>query len=68
MGSYGEVAVKAVDLVTAKNLTAPEAWKVAAKTVFPQSAASQEKGCPKGAFLGLCAAGILELRSLVRVY
>ena len=60
MKTYGDVAEKAVELITAKSLPAFEAWKVAAKFVFPQSVASQEKGCPRSAFLGLCAAGIVR--------
>lgn len=35
-----------------------DAWRRAAAVTFPGSMASQAKGCPKDAFLGLCEAGL----------
>ena len=37
-----------------------EAWVDAARKIFPTSSALQNKGCPKGAFLGLCNRGMIE--------
>jgi hypothetical protein len=37
-----------------------EAWERAVVEVFPDSPSSQEKGCPKGAFLGLCQEGLVK--------
>ena len=55
VGQYGQAAVNAVKLYTDKRvLSVPEAWKQAtAKILHP-------KGCPKGAFLGLCEEGLVE--------
>jgi hypothetical protein len=37
-----------------------EIWLRSAKEVFPLSKSSQEKGCPKGTFLGLCEEGLVK--------
>jgi hypothetical protein len=61
MPKYGEAAVAAVQMLTqggAKD--APEAWNCAVKKFFPGRPASQLKGCPRGAFLGLCQEGLVE--------
>lgn len=55
MGKYGETALQAVKMVQNGSAEDPiSAWNQAAFRMFPNSKASQEKGCPKGAFLGLC--------------
>lgn len=60
MGSYGDVALKATALFTAGRAGSPaEAWKVAAREVFTNRSASQKKGCPRGAYLGLCQQGLV---------
>lgn len=60
MGKYGQVALRATALVTKRGyMSPPEAWKVAAREVFPDSPASQTKGCPKSAYLGLCEEGLV---------
>ena len=61
MGKYGEAAVIAVNKYIAMSEPCPEAaWKYAVKKVFPGSIESQNKGCPKGAFLGLCSDGVVN--------
>lgn len=61
MSKYGETALLATDLVVSKKAPDPEvAWKQAARKVFPAGKALQDKGCPKGAFLGLCRAGLVQ--------
>lgn len=60
MKGYGDVALRATELANAKGLSPREAWDAAAWLLFPRSKASREKSCPKGAFLGLCAAGLVD--------
>jgi hypothetical protein len=60
MGKYGECAVLAVDRITNSLEDPKTAWKNAAVAVFPLSKSSQAKGCPKGAFLGLCGEGFVK--------
>jgi hypothetical protein len=60
MGKYGECAVLAVDRITNSLEDPKTAWKNAAFAVFPLSKSSQAKGCPKGAFLGLCGEGFVK--------
>jgi hypothetical protein len=61
MGKYGRVALRATHLVRERSCRSPvEAWSVAVREVFPTSPTSQKKGCPKGAYLGLCEAGLVD--------
>lgn len=58
MGKYGKAAIRARDLLKAEGLLdPPAAWNKAVSEVFPDSPSSQEKGCPRGVFLGLCSDG-----------
>jgi hypothetical protein len=50
------VALRATDINRAGRRPA-DAWAEAAAEVFPDSPSSQVKGCPMGAFLGLCEEG-----------
>lgn len=60
MGKYGKAAIRAHELVTADSaLDLASAWNLAVKELFPKSSSSQKKGCPRGAFLGLCADGLV---------
>ena len=60
MGQYGRVAVLARELyITGKAPTPREAWVQAAARII-SSASSREKCCPRDAFLGLCAAGLID--------
>ena len=50
---YGQAA-----LLAAQSSGNPvDRWLTATATIFPKSPSSQVKGCPKGAFLGLCEEG-----------
>ena len=60
MSKYGDVAALAVTLVRERQMSPPEAWAEAAVSIFPNSESSRAKGCPKGAFLGLAAAGLIN--------
>ena len=61
MSEYGETAVLAVQRLNTKEESDPlDACKNAAKRIFPVSKDSQDKGCPKGAFLGLCSEGLIH--------
>ena len=60
MGKFGTTAVIATNLITSKRESDPrDAWVKAALTVFPESESSRKKGCPKGAYLGLCEDGFV---------
>ena len=56
MREYGDVAVGATELARG-GLQPSEAWEEATRTIFPHSQSLQDKGCPRGAFLGLCEDG-----------
>ena len=58
MTKYGKVAVRAHALAVS-GADPREAWRAAALQEFPTSESSRKKGCPRGAFLGLCEAGLL---------
>lgn len=60
MGKYGEAAIAATALAKSKSIDVRDAWVAATKQVFPSQVASQAKGCPRGAYLGLCEAGLVE--------
>jgi hypothetical protein len=61
MGKYGIVAVGAANrLKSGTSRTALEAWQAEANKAFPESPSLQQKGCPRGAFLGLCEAGYID--------
>ena len=61
MGKYGKAAIRARDLLTTGSTSDPvAAWNQAAREAFPSSPSSQKKGCPRGAFLGLCADGLVS--------
>jgi hypothetical protein len=56
---YAIAALRAVELIRAVpgRLTPPDAWEVATTEVYGSGTPAQKKGCPKGAFLGLCQVG-----------
>ncbi len=57
MNKYGQAAIRAAELLNAKEASTPaEAWETATIEIFGTSS-SQSKGCPKYAFLGLCETG-----------
>jgi hypothetical protein len=58
---YGEAALIAVRMQTyGKAITPAERWDQAIKQLYPTSPSAQRKGSPRGAFLGLCEAGLVK--------
>jgi len=61
MGKYGDAAIKATRfLLTEQTNSAPKAWSSAVRAIFPESISSQQKGCPKATYLGLCKEGLIK--------
>ncbi|RZN63290.1 hypothetical protein [Methanonatronarchaeum sp. AMET6-2] len=57
---YGDVAVRAVEIVGSGAIESPgRAWDKAAGEII-SSSSSRSKCCPKIAFLGLCEEGFVE--------
>lgn len=59
MSDYGLVAVIAAREIVASGAQPADAWKAAAATVC-RTRMEQNKGCPRGAFLGLCEEGLVK--------
>ena len=60
MSAYGKAALIAVRQCRTSRTNDPvAAWKAAVREVFPASTSQQKKGCPQGAFLGLCGEGLI---------
>lgn len=60
MGKYGDAAVRAVRIYsTGRTGSIGEAWGSATAEIFPSSPSSQNKGCPRGTFLGICESGVV---------
>ena len=61
MTKYGQAAIEAVKLLEKGFCHKPkDAWDQSTKMIFGKGTASQKKGCPKGAFLGLCEEGLIK--------
>lgn len=61
MGKYGSAAIRATEIALQDVTADPKhAWSTATREIFPNSPSSQEKGCPKGAYLGLCSEGLVK--------
>lgn len=61
MGKYGDAAVMATKLCRERKALSPNsAWEMAVEKVFPSSESSRVKGCPRGAYLGLCESGAVS--------
>ena len=58
--AYGEVALLATTKIIHNRIEPEKAWLLAAQEVFKDKGASIKKGCPKGAFLGLCEEGYVS--------
>jgi hypothetical protein len=58
MNKYGLTAIKSVQKFR-NNYSIVEVWSNSAKEIFATKS-SQEKGCPKGTFLGLCEEGLVK--------
>ena len=59
---FGEVAIKATEIYRiGGGKTSPRrAWEKAANEVFPNSESSQDKSCPRDAYLGLYQEGLIR--------
>lgn len=61
VSKYGQSAIKAVELIKNNYINDPkEAWEKATIEIFGESSSSQQKGCPRGTFLGLCEEGMVK--------
>ena len=59
MSKYANVSLRATDNIINKIMSPPNAWQEAVRYIFHGKKASQQKGCPKCAFLGLCEEGFV---------
>jgi hypothetical protein len=58
---YGEAALMAVRMeLYGKALTPAERWQDAVQKLYPTALPAQNKKSPRGAFLGLCEAGLVK--------
>jgi hypothetical protein len=58
---YGEAALLAAKMETfGKSLTARDRWDAAMLQVYPTAEAARKKNAPRGAFIGLCEAGLVR--------
>jgi hypothetical protein len=58
---YGEAALLAVRMETyGKALTPLDRWEDAVRKLYPTTPIGQKKSGPRGAFLGLCEAGLVK--------
>jgi len=60
MSKYGLVAVVAVRRIQELGEDPLSAWQRAAAEIITESKSSRDKGCPRGAFLGLCEEGLVK--------
>lgn len=61
MRKYGVSAVNAIrHYHSGRSSSVVDAWDRAVADAFPDSPSSQRKGSPRGTFLGLCEAGIVD--------
>ena len=57
---YGEAALMATRQGSSADINPVARWESAMKRLYPTSRAAREKGCPRGAFLGLCEEGLVK--------
>lgn len=57
---YGEAALMASRQCNISRLTPLESWENAMHKLYPTSISARKKGAPRGAFLGLCEAGLVR--------
>ena len=60
MNKYALIAIGAVVLAREEDIDPTNAWKKVADEIFKDSKSSRDKGCPRGAFLGLCEEGAVK--------
>jgi hypothetical protein len=57
---YGEAALMAARQAASNDITPADRWERSMEKLYPTSPAARRKGCPRGAFLGLCEAGLVK--------
>lgn len=57
---YGEAALIAARLGSSPSISPMERWENAMLKLYPTSPIARKKGCPRGAFLGLCEEGLVK--------
>jgi hypothetical protein len=57
---YGEAALMAARHRSSGDIDPVARWESAMENLYPTSPAARKKGCPRGAFLGLCEAGLVK--------
>ena len=58
---YGEAALLAARMQTyGKAILPEERWQHAVGELYPTATAAQKKAAPRGAFVGLCGAGMVQ--------
>jgi hypothetical protein len=57
---YGEGALMAARHRSSGDVNPVARWESAMENLYPTSPAARKKGCPRGAFLGLCEAGLVK--------
>lgn len=61
MGKYGDASIRAAKLIIFGEIKSPvSAWRKATGEIFGEGTSSQDKGCPRGAFIGLCEEGMIK--------
>jgi hypothetical protein len=57
---YGEAALIAARSETSARVDPAGRWESAVEKLYPTSPIARKKGSPRGAFLGLCEAGLVK--------
>jgi hypothetical protein len=57
---YGEAALMAARRGSSGDVNPVARWESAMENLYPTSPAARRKGCPRGAFLGLCEEGLVK--------
>jgi hypothetical protein len=57
---YGQAAIMATQQSSSVNVDPVTTWESAMERLYPTSPTARKKGCPRGAFLGLCEEGLVK--------
>lgn len=57
---YGEAALMAARQGSSASVDPVARWESAMEKLYPTSQSARKKGCPRGAFLGLCEEGLVK--------
>lgn len=61
MTKYGEAAVKSADVIISNEGKNPrDIWVLVTSEIFGEGTSSQQKPCPRNAFLALCEEGLIK--------